>query len=95
MFRMWSKMHRLKPMFFANRHCSLIIYVIFELYLLRTYLLTYLNRTYLLALLVIGWSAENIEEKKKRDRIKTLTSEEKEKRRIRGKSNNSNIHLWF
>ena len=77
-------MHRLKPMFFANRHCSLIIYVIFESYLLR-----------IMALLVIGWSAENIEEKKKRDRIKTLTSEEKEKRRIRGKSNNSNIHLWF
>ena len=43
--------------------------------------------------LVKGWSAENIEEKKKTDRRKTFKSEEKEKRRIRGKSNNNNIHL--
>ena len=44
---------------------------------------------------VMGRSAENIEEKKKTGRRKTLKSEEKEKRRIRGKSNNKNIHLWF
>ena len=43
--------------------------------------------------LVMGWSAENIEEKKKTDRRKTLKSEEKEKRRIRGKSNNNSIQV--
>ena len=43
--------------------------------------------------LVMGRSAENIEEKKKTDRRKTLKSEEKEKRRTRDKSNNNNIHL--
>ena len=36
-----------------------------------------------------------IKEKKKTDRRKTLKSEEKEKRRIRGKSNNHNTNLWF
>ena len=29
------------------------------------------------------------------DRRKILKSDEKEKRRIEGKSNNNNIHLWF
>ena len=42
--------------------------------------------------LVMGRSAEDIEEKKKTDRRKTLKSEEKEERRIRGKSNNNNEH---
>ena len=41
----------------------------------------------------MGMCAENIEEKKKPYRRKTLKSEEKEKGRIRGNSNNSNIHL--
>ena len=45
--------------------------------------------------LVMGRSTENIAEKKKTDRRKTLKSEEKEKRRIRGKSNDNNIRLWF
>ena len=47
--------------------------------------------------LVIGWSAKNIKEKKKTDRRKTLKSEEKEKRRIWGKSNNNNFgfKLYF
>ena len=45
--------------------------------------------------LVTGWSTENIEETKKIDRRKTLKNAEKEKRRIRGKSNNNNRHLWF
>ena len=44
--------------------------------------------------LVMGRGAENIE-KKKTDRRKTLKSEEKEKRRIQGKSNKNNRHLWF
>ena len=43
--------------------------------------------------LVMRWSVENIKEKKKTDRRKTLKSEEKEKRRIRGKSNNNNIQV--
>ena len=47
-----------------------------------------------MAFLVIGRGAENIE-KKKTDRRKTLKSEEKEKRRIQGKSNKNNRHLWF
>ena len=42
----------------------------------------------------MGRNAENIE-RKKLDRRKTLKSEEKEKQRMRGKSNNNNIHLWF
>ena len=45
--------------------------------------------------LVMRWSAGNIEGRKKTDRRKTLKSEEKEKRRIRGKSNNNNVHLLF
>ena len=45
---------------------------------------------------VMGRSPENIKEKKRTDRRKTLKSEEKAKRRVRGKSNNNNIHLyWF
>ena len=43
----------------------------------------------------MGKSAENIEEKKKTDRRKTLKSDEKQNRRIRGKSNNNDIHIWF
>ena len=42
-----------------------------------------------------GRSAENIEEKIKTDRRKTLINEDKEKRRIQGKSSNNNEHLWF
>ena len=45
--------------------------------------------------LVKGRGAENIEKKKKTDGRKTLKNEEKEKRRIQGKSNNNNKHLWF
>ena len=48
-----------------------------------------------LVFLVMGSSAENIEEKKKTDRRKTLKSEGKEKRKIQEQSNNNNIHLWF
>ena len=43
--------------------------------------------------LVMRLSVENIKEKKKTDRRKTLKSEEKEKRRIRGKSNNNSIQV--
>ena len=39
----------------------------------------------------MGWSAENTEEKKKTDWRKALKSEEREKRIIRGKSNNNNL----
>ena len=56
----------------------------FEWYLLR-----------IMVFLVMGRSAQNIEEKKKTDRRKILKSEEKEKRRIRVKSNSHNINLWF
>ena len=56
----------------------------FEWYLLR-----------IMVFLVMGWSTENIEEKTKTDRRKTLKSEEKEKRRMRGNSSNNNIQLWF
>ena len=45
--------------------------------------------------LVRGRGAENIKEKIKIDRIKTLINEDKEKRRIQGKSNNNNEHLCF
>ena len=54
-----------------------------------------LSGIYLESFLVTGRNAENTEEKKKRDRRKTLKIEEKDKQRIRGKSNNNNIHLWF
>ena len=58
--------------------------VIFEWCLLR-----------IIVFLVMGWSAENVEEKKKTDKSKSLKREEKEKRLIGGKSNNNNRHLWF
>ena len=45
--------------------------------------------------LVRGRGAENIENKKKTDRRKTLKNVEKEKRRIHRKSNNNKKHLWF
>ena len=45
--------------------------------------------------LVSGRGAENIAEKIKTDRRKSLINEDKEKRRIQGKSNNNKKHLWF
>ena len=45
--------------------------------------------------LVMGRGAENIEKKNKTDRKKTLKNENKVERRIQGKSNNNNEHLWF
>ena len=45
--------------------------------------------------LVRGRGAENIEEKFKTGRRKTLMNEDKQKRKIQGKSNNYNEHLWF
>ena len=45
--------------------------------------------------LVRGKGVENIEEKIKIQRRKTLINEDKEKRRIQGKSDNNNEHLWF
>ena len=45
--------------------------------------------------LIRGRGTENMEEKIKTDRRKTLINEDKEKRRIQGKSNNNNEHLWF
>ena len=47
----------------------------------------------IMVFLVMGRSAENVEEKNKTDRRKTLKSEEKEKRRIRGESNSNNRNL--
>ena len=57
---------------------------------LSSYLSSILLR--IMVLLVMGRSAENIEERKKTDR-KKLKSEEKVKQRIPGQSNKSNIHL--
>ena len=48
-----------------------------------------------MVLLVRGRSEENIKEKIKTDRRKALVNKDKEKRRIQGKSNNNNKHLWF
>ena len=46
--------------------------------------------------LVRGKGAENIEKKKKTARKKkTFQNEKREKRRIQGKSNDNNKHLWF
>ena len=45
--------------------------------------------------LVRGRAAENIEEKIKTDRRKTLINEDKEKRRIQGKLHNNNENLWI
>ena len=47
-----------------------------------------------MVLLVIGRSSENITEKEETDRRKTFKSEEKEKRRIRGKSNSNDIDIY-
>ena len=41
-----------------------------------------------------GEGAENIEEKKKTDRRKTLKNGRKEKQTTRGKSNNNNENIW-
>ena len=50
----------------------------------------------IMVFLVMGRSPKKSKEKKKTDRRKSLKSEAKEKRRIRGKSNNNNKHLyWF
>ena len=77
-------MHKLKSMFFSQ--LTLLSH--------NPVLTSYLSRHIrIIVFLVMEWSAENIEEKKKTDRRKTLKSEEKEKRRIRGNSNNNNIHL--
>ena len=43
--------------------------------------------------LVRGRGAENIEEKIKTDRRKKLINEDKEQRRIQGKSDNNNEHF--
>ena len=59
-------------------------------------LTSYLSGNYLESwFFFMGRSADNIEEKTKTDRKKTLKSEEKVERRIWRKSNNNNIHLWF
>ena len=42
-----------------------------------------------MVVLVMGWTAENIKERRKQ------AEEEKESRRMRGKSNSNNIHLSF
>ena len=80
-------MHRLKPLF------------IVQLTLLSNNLVlsSYLNGILLriMVFLVMGRIVENIEEQKKTDRRKTLKNQEKEKRRIRGKPNNKNTHIWF
>ena len=48
-----------------------------------------------MVILIRGRGAENIEEKIKTSRRKTLINEDKEKRRIQRKANNNNEHLWF
>ena len=80
-------MHRLKPNFFFQ------LTLLSNNLVLTSYLSGILLR--IMVFLVMGRSAENVEEKKKTDRKKTLKSEEKEKRRIRRKSNNNNINLWL
>ena len=46
-----------------------------------------------MVLLVRGRGAENIKKNWKKGRRKTLKNEEKEKRRIQGKSSNNNKHF--
>ena len=82
-----AMMHRLKRFFSQSA-------LLFNNLVLRSYLTDVLLR--IKVFLVMETSSENINEKKKIDRRKTLKSEEKEKRIIWGKSNNNNIHLyWF
>ena len=69
------------------------INVFYQLTLLSNNLKWYLLRITVFLIRVRG--AENIEEKIKTDRRKPLINEVKEKRRIQGKSNNNNEHLWF
>ena len=49
----------------------------------------------IIVFLYMGRNTKNIEEKRQTDRGKTLMSKQKEERRIRGKSDNNNKHLWF
>ena len=82
-----AAMHRLKRLF------------LFQLTLLSNNLelLSYLYGILLrvMVFFVTWWKAENIKEQKKTDRRKTLKNEGKEKRKIRGNSNNKSAHLWF
>ena len=59
--------------------------------------MSYLSDIYLelMVFLVMERITENIEEKKKTNKRKILKSEEKEKRRTPGKSNNKSKDLWF
>ena len=45
--------------------------------------------------LVRGGMQKTLKKKEKTDGTITLKNEEKEKRRIQGKPNNNNKHLWF
>ena len=68
--------------------------MLFNNVLLTSYLSGILLR--IKVFLVMGRNPENIKEKRETDRRKSLKSEEKEKRRIPGKPNDNNIHLyWF
>ena len=78
-------MYRLKAIFFSQ------LTLLPNDLVLMSYLIGILLRV--MVFLFMGRSAKNIEEKKKTGRRKTLKSKEKEKRRIRGKSNINNIHL--
>ena len=84
----WKTMiHRLKSMLFYQFVTAIDqsgINIIFEWYLLR-----------IMVFLVWGRDAEIIVKRKKADRRKTFKIKEKEKRRITGKSNNNNNHLWL
>ena len=80
-----ATMYRLKPMLFSQ-----LTFLSHNLVLTSCLSGIYLEFTFL----VMRMRAENIEEKKKTDR-RTVKSEEKEKQRIRRKSNKINIHIWF
>ena len=77
-----ATMHRLKTFFLQST-------LLFNLHLSHlSGILLRIN-----VFLVMGRGPEKFKEKKKTERRKTLKSEEKKKPRIRGKSNNSNIHM--
>ena len=79
-------MHELKSIILTNWICYLITrinVILSDIYLESCFFL------------VRGQGAENIEEKIKTDRRKTLINETKEKRIIQGKSNNNNEQHWI
>ena len=91
MFRIWSKSFNV-----SDYDAQAKINVFSQLTLLSNNLVLtpYLSGIYLKSWFSWLWGGVQKTSKKRRKQTEKMKSEDKEKRRIRGKSNN-NMHLWF